>query len=317
MAAETFLLPNGQKIPMLGLGTWLSPPGKCAQTVKYAIEVGYRHIDAAWLYGNEMEVGEGVRKAIEEGIVKREDLFITTKLWNTFHEKDDVLPALKKSLENFGLSYVDLFLMHWPVACKNTGTFDIQLPFKDAVYYDHDFCETWKAMEECVDLGLVKSLGVSNFTSKQLQRIIDIARVKPTINQIEVTPLLNQKKLIAFCKEKDIYVTAYSPFGSPARPWRKDGEPVLNLQDPRLVGIGKQYNKNGAQVVLRYLIQLGTFPIPKSANPARIQENIDIFDFELSKEDMKVLDGFNKDFRCVHAEELMESNEYPFKDCEF
>ncbi|XP_050311287.1 aldo-keto reductase family 1 member B1-like [Anthonomus grandis grandis] len=316
-SAPTVTLSNGVKCPAIGLGTWLSPPGECAKATKHAIHVGYRSIDAAWLYGNEKEVGEGVREAIAEGIIKREDIFITTKLWNVFHEKEDVVPALKRSLENFGLDYVDLYLIHWPVACKTTGKFDIHLPFKDAIYYDHDFCETWKGMEECVDLGLTKSIGLSNFNSKQVQKILDSARIKPVMNQVEVNPLLNQKKLIKFCHDRGIHITAYSPLASPARPWKKPDDPVLKLDDPKLVNIGNKYGKTSSQVILRYLIQLGTIPVPKSSNMDRIKENFEVFDFELSPEDMAVLDSFNRDFRSVAATELAKSNQYPFRGVEF
>ncbi|KAL1505962.1 hypothetical protein ABEB36_005405 [Hypothenemus hampei] len=318
VVVPTVTLNNGRKCPILGLGTWLSAPGECAATTKYAIEVGYRHIDAAWLYSNEKEVGQGVRQAIAENTVKREDMFITTKLWNTFHERQDVVPAMKRSLENFGLDYVDLYLIHWPVAAKVTdGVIDINLPFKNMAYYDHDFCETWKGMEECVDLGLTKSIGLSNFNSEQVQRICDSARIKPAMNQVEVTPLLNQKKLIAFCKERGIHITAYSPFGSPGRPWKKSEDPVIDFEDPRLVKIGKKYGKTTSQVILRYLIHLGTIPVPKSSNKERIKQNIDIFNFELNPEEIQVLDGFNCDFRSVAAEELAGSNQYPFRGVEF
>ncbi|XP_066248969.1 aldo-keto reductase family 1 member B1-like [Euwallacea similis] len=316
--ATEITLNNGKKCPVLGLGTWLSSPGQCTQAVKCAIKEGYRLIDAAWLYGNEKEVGKGVREAIEEGLVKREDLFITTKLWNTFHEKDQVVPALKESLKNLGLDYIDLYLIHWPVASQSVkGPIDINLPFKNTVIVDHDFCETWAGMEQCVDLNLTKSIGLSNFNSKQILKILEKARIKPVMNQVEVTPLLNQKKLTAFCKERGIEITAYSPFASPARPWKTTNDPAIDFDDPQLVEIGLKYGKNSAQVILRYLIQLGVIPIPKSENPARIKQNINIFDFELTSEEMKILDSYNKDFRAIGAEDLEKSNDFPFRGVEF
>ncbi|XP_076252981.1 aldo-keto reductase family 1 member B1-like isoform X2 [Rhynchophorus ferrugineus] len=317
MTVPNVTLNNGMQFPMFGLGTWLAPLGECENAVYHAIKCGYRLIDCAWLYGNEKEVGAGVRKAINEGIVKREDIFITTKLWNTFHEREDVVPAIKRSLENLGFDYVDLYLIHWPVACKNSGVFDIHFPFKDAVYYDHDFCQTWEGMEECVDLGLAKSIGLSNFNSVQVQKILDHARIKPVMNQIEVNPTLNQKPLTAFCRERGIHITAYSPFGSPARPWRKPDEPVVDLDDPKLIAIGQKYGKTTAQIILRYLIQLDVIPIPKSSNLDRIASNIQVFDFKLAPEDMKIMDSFNCNARAVHAEELLESNQYPFRGVEF
>ncbi|KAJ8982323.1 hypothetical protein NQ317_006668 [Molorchus minor] len=288
-------------------------PGEVQEAVKHAIGVGYRHIDCAWLYGNEKEIGEAIKEKIEDETVKREDLFIVTKLWNTFHNIEHVVPACKDSLANFGLDYLDLYLMHWPVAQKNVGKVNIQLPFKDAEYTDYDYVDTWKGLEECVRLGLTKSIGVSNFNSKQLQRLLDSANIKPVMNQIEVNPNLNQKKLIKFCRDRSVDVTAYSPFGSPARPWAKPGDPKLSLDDPKLVEIGKKYGKTSSQVILRYLIQIGTIPIPKSTNPGRLKQNIDVFDFELIPEDMEVVDSFNCNGRAVHAEELMGSKEYPFR----
>ncbi|RZC32847.1 aldose reductase [Asbolus verrucosus] len=306
-------LNNGLKCPQLGLGTWLSAPGEVKKAVKHAINVGYRHIDCAMLYGNEKEIGEAIREKIADSTVKREEMFIVTKLWNTFHETEKVVPTCKKSLENFGLDYLDLYLIHWPVAQKIKGELNIQLPFKDAVGIDYDYVDTWKGMEECVRLGLSKSIGLSNFNSKQVQRVLDNSTIKPVMNQIEVSPNINQKKLIKFCMDRDIHITAYSPFGSPARPWAKPGDPVLRLDDPKLVAIGKKHRKTASQVILRYLIELGTIPIPKSSNETRIEQNIDVFDFQLSKDDIAILDSFNCDGRAVAADELKGLPHYPFE----
>nr|CAH7735666.1 unnamed protein product [Callosobruchus chinensis] len=299
MAAPTVRLNNGLKCPQLGLGTWLSAPGEVKEAVKYAIDVGYRHIDCAWLYGNEKEIGEGIKEKLKDGTVKREELFIVTKLWNTFHEKEKVVPACRESLKNFGLDYVDLYLVHWPCAQKYTGKVDKNLPFKDAVNIQYDFVETWKGMEECVELGLTKSIGLSNFNSKQVQRVLDAAGIKPVMNQIEVSLNLNQKKLIKFCKDRQIEITAYSPFGSPSRPWAKPEDPIVKLDDPKLIEIGKKYGKTSSQIILR------------------IKLNIQVFDFELSPEEMKILDSYNCDGRAIHAEELKDSLDYPFKGVEF
>lgn len=285
--------------------------------VQHAIDVGYRHFDCAWIYGNEKEIGEGIRAKIADGSVRREDLFIVTKLWNTFHEEERVVPACRTSLQNFGLDYIDLYLMHWPIAQQNDGVFDNKLPFKNVKSVDHDYVATWRGMEECVRLGLAKSIGLSNFNSKQVERVLDAARIKPVMNQIEVTPNLNQKRLIEFCKARGIEITAYSPFGSPARPWAKPTDPVLSLDDPKLVNIGRKYGKTSGQVILRYLLQLDTIPIPKSSNALRIEENMNVFDFQLSSDEMKVINGFNCNGRAVHAEELMDSPQYPFKNVEF
>ncbi|KAI4459763.1 aldo/keto reductase [Holotrichia oblita] len=310
-------LNNGLQCPALGLGTWQATPGEVGSAVKHAIDIGYRHIDCAMLYGNEKEIGEAIREKLKEGVVKREDLFIVTKLWNTFHEREQVVPACKKSLENFGLDYIDLYLIHWPVAQKLLGELDVDFPFKNAVGLDYDYVDTWKGMEECVDLGLTKSIGLSNFNSKQVQRVLDAARIKPVMNQIEVNPNINQKILIKFCRDRGIEVTAYSPFGSPSRPWAKPGDPVIHLTDPKLVAIGKKYKKTAAQIVLRYVFELGTIPIPKSTNKQRLAANLDIFNFELSSSDKAIIDQFNCNGRAVPAMELKGIAHYPFKDDEF
>lgn len=152
--------------------------------MKYAIDIGYRHFDCAWVYGNEKEIGEGIRDKIADGTVKRKDLFITTKLWNTFHDQEKVVPTCKESLKNFGFDYIDLYLIHWPCAQKDVGLFDWKGPFDHAVNVEYDFILTWRGMEECVKLGLAKSIGLSNFNSRQVQRVIDYAEIKPVINQV-------------------------------------------------------------------------------------------------------------------------------------
>ncbi|XP_044762183.1 aldo-keto reductase family 1 member B1-like [Coccinella septempunctata] len=316
--APTVTLNNGRQMPQLGLGTWLSLEGEAKEAVKYAIDIGYRHIDCAMLYGNEKEIGEAVREKIADGTVKREDLFITTKLWNMFHEYEQVVPTCKKSLENLGLDYVDLYLIHWPVAQKLTEI-DPLNPFGlgNAVIIKHDFTETWKGMEECVRLGLTKSIGLSNFNSVQVLRILDVAKIMPVTNQIEVNPHLNQKKLIKFCKDRNIVITAYSPFGSPARTWAKPGQPEIAFDHPTFVKIGEKYGKTSSQVILRYLIDIGTVPIPKSTNKERLKLNLHVFDFKLDEDDISAIDAMNMDHRAVHALDLVESDDYPFKNVEF
>lgn len=159
-------------------------PNVVGQAIKDAIDIGYRHIDCAMLYGNEKEIGYAIKQKIEDGTVKREELFIVTKLWNTFHEKEKVIPTCKKSLENFGLDYLDLYLIHWPVAQKTLGELNAKYPFSNAIGIDYDYVNTWKGMEECVKLGLTKSIGLSNFNSKQVQRIYENSTIKPVMNQV-------------------------------------------------------------------------------------------------------------------------------------
>ncbi|KAJ9579563.1 hypothetical protein L9F63_004748 [Diploptera punctata] len=300
-------LNNGYSIPIFGLGTWKSKPGEVAQAVRDSIDAGYRHFDCAFVYGNEKEVGEGIRDKIKEGTVKRSDLFITSKLWNTFHLPELVVPACKKTLENLGLDYLDLYLIHWPMAYKlfprvSEGKF---------AYSDADYVDTWPEMEKLVDMGLVRSIGVSNFSSKQIERVLAIARIKPVTNQVECNPYLNQKKLQEFCKKKDILLTGYSPLGSPDSPFLKPDVPKL-LEDPKLKKVAEKYKKSIAQVVLRYLVQRDVITIPKSVSKERISQNIAIFDFKLSPEDMAYLDSFDCGGRLCSLDHATDHPHYPF-----
>ena len=308
--APTIRLNNGKLIPVLGLGTWKSKPGEVTQAVKAAIDAGYRHIDGAHVYQNEAEVGAGIKAKIDEGVVKREDLFITSKLWNTCHKPELVVGACKKTLADLNLDYLDLYLVHWPMAFKEG---DQLFPTKDGKveFSDADYLDTWKAMEECVQMGLAKSIGVSNFNSEQLARLLAVAKIKPVTNQIEVHPYLNQSKLISYCKERDIVVTAYSPFASPDRPWAKPTDPSL-LDDPVIKTIADKHKKNNAHVILRYLIQRGTVPIPKSVTPSRIQSNFEVFDFELTPEEIKTIDGLDCGGRICPFNEAKDSKDWPF-----
>ncbi|XP_015759024.1 PREDICTED: alcohol dehydrogenase [NADP(+)]-like [Acropora digitifera] len=295
---EAFKLNNGRTIPAVGLGTWKSKPGDVGEAVKAAIKAGYKHIDCAAIYGNEKEIGEALKSCIGT-TVNREDLFITSKLWNTKHNPKDVAAAAKKTLDDLGLDYLDLYLIHWPLSFEDG---DVPFPKDEQgnmIYAYHDPCDTWKAMEKLVEEGVVKAIGLSNFNSRQVDEVIKKAKVKPAVNQVECHPYLNQEQLIEHCKKSNVLVTAYSPLGSPDRPWAKPDEPLL-LEDPKMVEIGKKYGKTPAQVCLRFQIQRGLVVIPKSVTPARIQSNLEVFDFELSAEDMKVIESFNIPFRvCV------------------
>nr|CAD7577935.1 unnamed protein product [Timema californicum] len=272
-----------------------SEPGVVKQAVEDAIDAGYRHIDGAHVYGNEKEVGAGIRNKIAEGIVKREDLFITSKLWNTKHKQDAVVPACKNTLADLGLDYLDLYLIHWPFAFSdNDGLF----PTKDgkADVIDVDVTETWKGMEECVKLGLAKSIGISNFNSEQIKKVVTSATIKPVTNQVECHPYLNQKQLRELCKEHNIIITAYSPLGNPGSKFNAPGTPNI-LQDAKLKELAKKHGKSVAQIILRYLIDIGTVPIPKSVTKTRIEENINVFDFKLSPEELAYVDSIDRKLR--------------------
>lgn len=304
-------LNSGYDIPIFGLGTWKSKPGEVEEAVKNAIDVGYRHIDGAHVYQNEPEVGSAINAKIAEGVVKREDLFLTSKLWNNSHRADLVVPALKKTLADLGTPYLDLYLIHWPMAFQEGESLFPQDADGKALYSDSDYVDTWKAMEECVKLGLTKSIGVSNFNSEQLERVLKVATIKPATNQVEVHPYLNQTKLVAFCQEKGITITGYSPLGSADRPWAKPEDPKL-LDDEKLIELGKKYEKTAAQVVLRWLIERQIIAIPKSVHKNRLIENMNIFDFTLSKEDIEYLNTFERNGRTCHSNWDSHHKYFPF-----
>jgi len=234
-------------------------------------------------------------------LLKRKEIFVTTKLWNIHHEPELVERACRKSLENLKLDCIDLYLMHTPIGYKYTENEEL-LP-KDAdgnfLFSDVDYLDTWKEMEKLVGLGLVKSIGVSNFNSEQITRILENCSIKPVVNQVECNTTLNQKKLIEFCKARDIVIMAYSPMTRPHYYEKDRSLPKPAILDERVKEIGQKYNKTAAQVVLRYLYQNGTVPIPKSSNETRIIENISIFGFQLSNEEVQFMDGFNTGLRTV------------------
>ncbi|XP_057667187.1 aldo-keto reductase family 1 member B1-like [Diorhabda carinulata] len=303
---------NGKEIPIFGLGTWKSKPGEVTQAVKDAIKIGYRLIDCAYVYGNEKEVGEALSAVFAEGIVKREDVFITSKLWNTFHRPDLVEKALKETLTNLKLDYLDLYLIHWPMAYKEEAELFPRREDGTIIFSDVDYVDTWKELEKLQEKGLVKSIGLSNFNEKQIERVLSIAKIKPVNLQVECHPYLNQKKLIDFCKSKGITVTAYSPLGSPDRPFAKPGDVEL-LKDPKLTDIAAKYNKSPAQILLRFQVDRGIIVIPKSVNKNRLQQNFDIFDFTLSSEDLAVLDSFNCNGRILKLEAAIGHPHHPFE----
>lgn len=291
-------LSSGYSMPMVGLGTWKSKPGEIKAAVEAAIDSGYRHIDCAPIYGNEAEVGQALKAKIDSG-VQREDLFIVSKLWNNAHKKENVKPACEKTLADLGLQYLDLYLIHWPHAFQPGGAL---VPKREdgTVIYDEEthFTETWAAMEELVSAGLVRSIGISNFNASQVKSIADMPgrKIMPAMNQVERHPYFDQSKLRAVCTEHGIPLTAYCPLGSADNPFRKETDPKL-LQDKTLEEIGKKYGKSVAQVCIRWQVDTGVVSVPKSANAGRIAQNFDVFDFQLSKEDLDAIAALNRDWR--------------------
>ncbi|XP_013167914.1 PREDICTED: aldo-keto reductase AKR2E4-like [Papilio xuthus] len=299
----TVRLNSGYEMPVVGLGTYArkADPGQFRQAVECALDAGYRHIDTASIYNNEEEVGEAINNKIKQGVVKREDLFVTTKLWNDSHAEKDVVPALKESLERLKLKYVDLYLIHWPVSVNNKGEDE-----------NIDHSETWRGMEQIVELGLARTIGVSNFNEQQLSKLLETVKIKPAVNQFEINPTFTAHNLVDYCKKMSIIPVAYTPLGliSEARPEFK-GVDVIKT-DPKLGEIAEKYNKSRAQIGLRYLVQRGIPVLPKSFTKSRIEENLNIFDFQLTDEEMKIVDGYNLNHRCVPGLAFKKYKNFPF-----
>lgn len=290
MTSLSVKLRNGTNMPLIGFGTWNLNNNETGDAVKVAIDAGYRHFDCAPIYGNEIEVGNALKAKMDSGEVNRQDLFIISKLWNTMHAISDVRPAVEKTLTDLQLDYLDLYLMHFPIAfCKaETGVIEPRNSDGSIQYADTHYLETWRGMEELVRAGLVKAIGVSNFNSKQLSDILNHCTIAPSVNQVECHPYHNQQQLYEFCKQRDIVLTAYGPLGSKDRPWAEPNE-VGVLDDPIVTELANKYNKSPAQIVLRYQAQRGIVSIPKSVTPTRIRDNLQVhvtslaYDYKHSK----------------------------------
>lgn len=301
-------------MPRIGLGTWKSKPGEVRAAVEAAIDAGYRHIDCALVYGNENEVGDGIQSKIKEGVVKREDLFITTKLWLTYYN-GRVNECFQTSLKSLKLDYVDLYLMHWPFALDDSGQEGTMIPLtseRKAVPADIHYTDVWKEVEKIYEAGAAKAIGISNFNKYQIEKLLKVAKVVPAVHQYECHPYMGQEDLFNFCKSKGISVTAYSPFASPDRPKQSVGDPVL-LDDLVLKKVGEKYRKSAAQISLRYLMQRGLIVIPKSVTKSRIQSNIDVFDFELNAEDMATVKAVDRNWRALAFDLTDQHKYYPFR----
>lgn len=290
---------NGDILPALGLGTWKSEPGEVYEAVLEAIKVGYRHIDCAFIYGNEKEIGDALQKAFQDGLCTREDIFITSKLWNNSHLAEDVEPALKQTLKDLQLEYLDLYLMHWPVAQKPESKFpesgdDFLGPDKASIE------DTWKAMEKLVDAGLTKHIGVANFNINNLEKLQEVATIAPEMNQVELHPALVQEDLVNFCQKHEILVTAYSPLGSKDRvsQMKKDDEPDLFELDI-IKSIAEKHGKTPAQILIAYGLNRGISVIPKSTNAGRIAQNLAADEINLTEDEVEAISKEDKNYRFV------------------
>jgi D-xylose reductase len=300
-------LDSGDQMPVVGLGLWKVPRASCADLIQQAIRTGYRHLDCACDYGNEAEVGSGIRAAMSAGACRRKDLWVTSKLWNTYHRPEHVRPAVERSLRDLQLDYLDLYLIHFPIA-QEFVPFDARYP--PEWFYDPRSAEprvrfakvplgeTWMAMEELVSAGLVRNIGVCNYNCALLRDLLSYARIHPAVLQVELHPYLTQEKLLRFCRENRIAVTGFSPLGALSYVELGVAGPEHSvLQEPVVRAAADRHGKTPAQMVLRWAVQRGTAIVPKTVRPDRLVENLTLFDFELSTNEMAAVSALNRDLR--------------------
>ena len=297
---KTYKFPHGE-MPAIGLGTWKMEDGSATAAVKSALEVGYRHIDCAPIYLNESDIGRAFDEVFGSGSVNRNDVWVTSKLWCNRHRPDLVKSALEQSLSDLKIDYLDLFMIHWPIVFRH----DCHRPQSGADFIGLDeipLTETWKALEDCVDSGLCKNIGVCNFSVKKLKTIVADCRIKPAANQVECHPFFPQTELLEYCKSQGIQFVAYSPLGSGDRPerMRSDEDPNL-FETPAVWKIANHRGLTAGQVILAWAVNRGAVAIPKSANPIRQAENLTAGSIQLSTEEMSAIDEIAITYRYVHG----------------
>ncbi|OAB78169.1 aldo/keto reductase [Cochleicola gelatinilyticus] len=296
---KTLEFENKDRMHAIGLGTWKATGNDVKKAVKNALEIGIRHIDTAAAYGNESEIGEALAEVFEEGKIRREDVFITSKLWNNAHQERSVLPALQESLKKLQLDYLDLYLIHWPVAFKA----NVNQPSSPSDYLSLEevpIIETWRKMEEAKENRLVRHIGVSNFSKEKLNDLISKATHKPEMNQVELHPLLQQDELLNFCKKEGVFMTAYSPLGSGDRSKNMKGEDEPNLMElDTIKEIAKKNNATPAQVLISWHAHRGCGVIPKSTSKDHIELNFRAADLSLSEKELEQISKLDKHYRFI------------------
>ena len=306
---KSFKFRNGDTVEAIGLGTWKSDPGKVGAAVESALKTGYRHIDCAAVYGNEAEVGNALAETFSTTDINRENVHITSKLWNTAHRKQDVIPALKKSLNDLKFDYLDLYLMHWPVAFK-PGLEGFPQGEEDYLSLDEvPIIETWEAMLEAKQQGLIRHAGVSNFSIEKLEDLKSKTDDFPEMNQVELHPYLQQQELVDYGKANDMLITAYSPLGSSDRPemMKSDDEPAL-LDNDVIGSIAEKHDATPAQVLIKWAVERDTIVIPKSTNEGRIAENLKSAEIDLDSEDHEKIKELNIPYRYLDGEMFETEN---------
>jgi len=294
----------GARFPKMGFGFWKVDQDKTADVCRSAIEIGYRHLDCACDYGNEVEVGQGIKAAVRDGLCDRDDLWVTSKLWNTYHSPEHVRQACEKSLDDLQLDYLDLYLIHFPIA-QRFVPFEKRYP--PGWFFDPDadhpiieearvpVSETWQAMEELAKSGLVRNIGICNFGTSQIRDLLSYAKIRPAVLQVETHPYLTQEKLLRYCNQEKIAYTAFSPLGAQSYFSLGMADPSEAVMEHKVVkDIAKATGKTAAQVLLRWGVQRGTAVIPKTSRKARMIENISVFDFALTADQMLAIDSLNQ-----------------------
>jgi alcohol dehydrogenase (NADP+) len=310
---------TGAEIPAVGLGTFGSDrftADQIAEAVLGAIELGYRHIDCAMVYGNEKEIGVSLQKALAGGI-KREELWITSKLWNNKHAEEDVIPTCKQTLADLQLDYLDLYLIHWPFPNHHAPGVDVDSRDPHAIPYIHEnYMKTWRQMEKLVEMGLVRQIGTSNVTIPKLKLLLRDAKIKPAANEMELHPHFQQPELFQFCMENAIVPIGFSPIGSPTRPDRdKTPEDTVDIEDPVIVKIAKRLNVHPAVVCVKWAVQRGQVPIPFSVRPNEYLSNLKAAVADpLTDEEMQELAGIDKNDRLIKGQVFLWESAKDWRD---